>query len=382
MSKPYLISIILYAYFCGTLVAQKSVEPIINKADSLFADNDFIQARYYYELAQRFCERDISCKVLREFELENKLWKLDSVQAYSFNLPEYVSLLRKADSLQLKSPVMAMKTFDEASVLVPSLAYPFNKITYIINHSPKIQQQLLVLQAKKQREIYLDKLELALSSEKSGKKVEAYYQYKKIEQEYHNDETALKESERLEIEIGQKIARFEAYVAEANEYFINEKYSKSKTTFQKALEINSECKSCKSKLANLDYFIYVEKSKKREYENLKLEAKTNYETGKYETAYYQLVALNKKKPDDVEVNQWLQDVDKILQTELDDRIKTFNAKLLLERANEAFMNAEYSKALQYYIKLEVRYSDVIDYLSFVKARIEECSALENMNNAE
>jgi hypothetical protein len=126
----------------------------------------------------------------------------------------------------------------------------------------------------------------------------------------------------------------------------------------------------------------VEKSKKREYDNLKLEAKTNYETGKYETAYYQLVALNKKKPDDVEVNQWLQDVDKILQTELDDRIKTFNAKLLLERANEAFMNAEYSKALQYYIKLEVRYSDVIDYLSFVKARIEECSALENMNNAE
>lgn len=382
MNKLFSISLLFSLTMSSVLYAQKSVEPIINKADSLYEARDFIQARYYYELAQRFCERDVSCKVLREFELESKLWKLDSVQAYAFDLPEYTALLKKADSLQFKSPVLAMKTFDEASVLVPSLAYPFNKITYIINHSPKIQQQLLVLQAKKQREAYLNKLETALSMEKSGKKVEAYYQYKKIAQEYHNDETALKAAERLEIEIGGKIARFEAYVAEANEYFINEKYTKSKASFQKALEINSECKSCKSKLTNLDYFIYVEKSKKREYENLKIEARGNYDKGKYETAYYQLVALNKKKPDDLEVNQWLQDVDKILQTELDDRIKTFNAKLLLERANEAFMNAEYAKALQFYMKLEIRYSDVIDYLSFVKARIEECSALENLNKTE
>lgn len=360
--------------------SQKTVEPIIYKADSLFATNDFIQSRYYYELAQRFCERDITCKVLHEFELESKLWKLDSVQAYSFNMPEYIKLLKTADSLQAKSPIMAMKTFDEATVLVPSLAYPFNKITYIINHSPKIQQQLLVLQAKKEREVYLNKLEEALSLEKEGKKVEAFYRYKKIAQDYHDDVSAQQAADRLEIEVGNKIARFELLLADGNEHFINEKYSKSKALFQKAIELNSECKTCKAKLANLDYFIYVEKSKKREYNNLKAEARTNMNQGMFETSYYQLVALNKKNPEDEEVQEWLIEVDKMLQTELDERIKTFNAKLLLERANEAFMNSDFEKALQMYMKLEVRYYDVIDYLSFVKARIEECNALINKNN--
>lgn len=377
-SKTRLVTlVVLFSSFQS--FGQKSIEPILFKADSLFLAKDFIQAKYYYELAQRYCDRDITCKVLREFELENKLWLVDSVQAYAYENADYRALLKKADSLQAISPVLAMKTFDKAATLVPSLSYPFNKITYIINNTPKIQQQLLVLQAKKEREIYLNKLEETLNLEKSGKKVEAYYRYKKIAQEYHEDENAQQAAERLEYEIGNKIARFEVFLAEANESFINEKYSKSKASFLKAVEINSDCKSCKAKLANLDYYIYADKSKKREFQMLKNEAITNYNQGKYETAYYQFLALNKKKPDDNDVQELLMEVDKIMQTELDERIKKFNAKLLLERANEAFMNEEYAKALDCYLKLEYRYNDVIDYMSFVKARIEECSAKESLN---
>jgi hypothetical protein len=362
--------------------AQKGVEKIIYKADSLLVQQDFSQARYYYELAQRYCEKDVSCRVLYEFTLEKKLWDLDSVQAYLFNNEAYTRLLRKADSLQTKSPVLSMRTFDEAATLVPSLAYPFNKITYIINHTPKIQQQLLVLQAKKQREVYLSKIAEALELEKENKKVEAYFRYKKIAQEYHDDETASIEASRLEMEVGQKIARFEDYFAQANEFFILEKYTKSKAMFQKALELNSECKACSHKLENIDYFIYANHSKRKQFDDLKQEAKENYDLGSFERAYYQLVALNKKRPDDEEIAAWLREVDKIIQSELDDKIKVFNAKLLLERANEAYMNQEYNKALQLYTKLEVRYTDVIDYASFVRARIEECISLENLYNQD
>jgi hypothetical protein len=378
-SKQIGILILIFFAHCA-ISAQKGVEKILYKADSLLIQQDFGQARYYYELAQRYCEKDVSCRVLYEFILEKKLWNLDSVQAYLFNDQQYVSLLKKADSLQLKSPVLAMRTFDEAANLVPSLAYPFNKITYIINHTPKIQQQLLVLQAKKQREVYLSKIAEALAMEKDNKKIEAYYRYKKIAQEYHDDETASIEASRLEMEIGQKIARFEDCFAQANEFFIMEKYSKSKAMFQKALELNSDCKTCSHKLENIDYFIHANNSKRRQFEELKEEAKDNYDVGNFERAYYQLVALNKKRPDDTEIDNWLREVDKIIQSELDDKIKIFNAKLLLERANEAYMNQEFSKALQLYTKLEVRYTDVIDYASFVRARIEECIALENIDN--
>jgi hypothetical protein len=374
--------LVIFFLVFGTAFGQKGVEKILEKADSLVQISDFSQSRYYYELAQRYCEKDVSCRVLYEFAIEKKLWNLDSVQAYLFENKEYVMLLRKADSLQYKSPVLAMRTFDEAASLVPALAYPFNKITYIINNTPKIQQQLLVLQAKKQREVYLTKIGEALALEKEGKKVEAYYRYKKIAQEYHDDETALLETSRLEMEIGQEIARFEDYFAQANEYFILEKYTKAKALFQKSLTLNSECKACSHKLENIDYFIYADHSKRKQFEELKQEAKSNYDLGNFERAYYQLVALNKKRPDDAEIDSWLREVDKMIQSELDDKIKTFNAKLLLERANEAYMNQEYNKALQLYTKIEVRYTDVIDYASFVRARIEECIALENINNQE
>lgn len=366
--------IILFFLIAGVSYGQKqSVTFLMQKGDSLQEIENWSQSRYFYALANKECIQNESCTFLVSQAIKAEISKVDSLESYTHQDKSFIKLIVKADSLLMSGKeVYAMKAFDDASTLHPEMAYPKNKITHIINTSKTIQEKLLVLQANQKRQRYTTSFDAANKLEHEGNKIEAYYRYLSIAQEFHNDALAIEASERLFALIEKDLLNFESTLNKGNEYYLSGKYSKSKTFFETALDLNGECTLCEQRLKYLNYYIEVQQSKKGDYELQKKMAFENYTRGKYNDAFYQYVALSKKNPTDTEVLDKIDELDHILQSELDDKIKTFNADLLLERANEKFMQKDFTGAIELYLKLEERYMDVISYGAFVDLRISEC----------
>jgi tetratricopeptide (TPR) repeat protein len=345
----------------------------VNKGDSLQSNLEWEQSRYYYALANRKCIENDNCTFLFSQIIKSKISTVDSLESFTMKDSVFLKLLIKGDSLhRMGKEVYAMKAFDDASMMYPSLNYPKNRITHIINTSTTIQEKLLVLQANQNRQKYTSSLEEAKKLEDEGKRLEAYYRYLAIAQEFHNDEFAITASERIFVLIQEELKLFEKSLNKGNEYYLSGKYSKSKSFFESALSLNEECALCEQRLKYLTYYIKVQQSKKHEYDLQKEFALDNYAKGKYNEAFYQFIALSKKNPNDKVVLEKIEELDNILQSELDEKIKSFNADLLLERANELYMNRDFQEAFEIYIKLDERYSDVINYGAFVKLRVSEC----------
>ncbi len=352
---------------------EKNVSYLVHKGDSLLAQENWSQSRYYYALANKQCMQTESCTFLISQTIKSKINIVDSLESYRHEDEYYRNMILTADSLlDAGQEVYAMKAFDDASTLYPSLIYPKNMITHIINTSETIQEKLMVLQANQKRQRYNASFEEAKALEDQGEKIEAYYRYLSIAEEFHNDETAIQASERLYVLIEKDLKNFENTLNKGNEYYLSGKYSKSKTFFETALDLNGKCVLCEQRLKYLNYYIEIQQSKKGDYEFQKKLAFQNYTRGKYNDAFFQYVALSKKNPTDAEVLDKIEELDHILQSELDEKIKSFNADLLLERANEFFMNKDFTGAIELYLKLEERYMDVITYGSFVELRISEC----------
>lgn len=373
---------ITFFLILGTAYGQvANVTYLLQKGDSLQEAKNWSQARYFYVLANKECIKNESCTFLTSQTIKKNIDATDSLESYYHEDEIYMAMLTKADSLlNHGQDIYAMKAFDDASLMHPSMVYPKNKITHIINTSKTIQEKLLVLQANQKRQRYNASFEEAKKLEKEGNKIEAYYRYLSIAQEFHNDELAIQSSERLYAIIKNDLKDFEKTLNQGNEYYLSGKYSKSKTFFENALELNGECTLCEQRLKYLNYYIKVQQSKKGDYDLQKQFAFENYTRGKYSEAFYQYVALSKKNPSDIEVLDKIDELDHILQSELDEKIKSFNADLLLERANEFYMQKDFSNAIAIYLKLEERYMDVITYGSFVDLRIAEClNELEENN---
>ncbi len=357
-----------------TLISQINEEMyLIGKADSLLKIKNWTQSRYFYSLAEKKCIQNDSCTYLTTQNIKKKIAIVDSLESYLHQDSKYVELISKADSLlNDKQEVFAMKTFDDASLMYPSLPYPKNKITNIINNSKTIQGQLMVIQANQKRQRYKERFEEAMSLEEEDRKIEAYYEYLSIADEFHNDKMALDASERLFIQIEYDLKLFEESLNMGNEFFLAGKYTKSKNYFESALALNSSCALCEQRLKYLNFYIEAQQSKKAEYELIKNKAYENYVRGKYNESFYQYIALSKKNPSDKEVQEKITELDALLQSELDEKIKKFNADLLLERANELYINKKFEEAASLYLKIDERYTDVISYHAFVKLRISEC----------
>ncbi len=371
--KSKFLILFLVGFHFLSLAQKDEVSILMSKGDSLQHLDDWSQARYFYSLANKKCLQNESCTYLISQDIKNRINKIDSLESYHHEDEFFVKLIVRADSLlAVGQEIYAMKTFDDASTLHPSLVYPKDRITHIINTSKTIQEKLLVLQANQKRQRYNESFNQAKKLEEEGNKIEAYYRYLSIAQEFHNDQVAIQASERIYMKIAEDLKSFENTLNQGNEYYLSGKYSKSKTFFETALDLNGECALCEQRLKYLNYYIEVQQFKKGDYELQKQLAFQNYLKGKYNDAFYQYVALSKKNPSDAEVLEKIEEIDYVLQSELDEKIKTFNADLLLERANEFYMNKEFTSAVELYLKLEERYKDVINYGSFVELRISEC----------
>lgn len=343
-------------------------EYLYHKADSLFAVENFEQARYYYLLSMKQKGMDPS-----EIEIKKKVILLDSNLAYASSNDEFIRVITLADELLLKGKyIEALKFFDDASSIVPAFDYPHARIDQIINESEEVKKQLLIYNAKQNQLSYFKILNDIEALESEEYFIEAYYEYKEFAKSFHGDSLASSREAKLFRLHGQKINDFESDIFTAEELYRKGDYQSALTYYENARELNPKCNLCEVRLEHIGYCINEEICQGDNLKELFDEAKDSFDKGMFQKAYYQFAWLQNLYPENQEVVSYLSEIERLLETETDERMRQFNADITLEKANDAFMDGRYEDALKGYTKLKNAYASAIDYLQFVELRIAEC----------
>lgn len=360
--------IIFIGISLGCFAQSSPRQYLFTKADSLLSLEEYDQARYHYLLALKQ-EGDSPS----DEEIKQEVIHLDHVIAYLSDDEVFLKKIRLGDSLlDEKKWVEALKAFDDASSIQPKYDYPRARIDQILNESEEIKKKLLVYNAKQNQLSYIKLKEDIQSLEEQGFVVEAYYRYKEFAVSFHGDSMATKKAEELFEQYKQEITSFNKLVSKGEELYQKGKFEGALKQFEKAKELNPKCKTCEVRLSQIDYCVVEQIGKKGDVDKLFDEAKKNFDEGKYEKSYYQFSWLQQLDPSNEEVAEYVSSVENLLFLETDLRMQKFNADITLEKANDAFLEGAYDKALTNYLKLKNAYSEVIDYLQFVELRIAEC----------
>lgn len=338
------------------------------KADSLLIAQNFEQARYYYLLSMK--QKGL---VPADDVIKKKIITLDSSLAYQSDNQDYILLIQKADNLlKEKKFIEALKFFDDAADVEPSYDYSHARIDQILGESEEIKKKLLIYNAKQSQLSYFKILNDIENLESAGYHIEAYYEYKEFAKSFHGDSLARSRATSIYKNYKKDIQNFESYLFQAEEYYQQGNYAEAFDNYTMARSLNPKCNLCEARLEHTDFCINEEFCRGDDFEELLIEATYSFESGKYEKAYYQFVWLQNLQPENQEVMEYISQLENLLETETDNRMRKFNADIALEKANDAFMDGRYEEALKEYMKLKNAYSNVIDYLQFVEIRIAEC----------
>lgn len=362
-----LVLYILLVICVGNIAQTSPRQYLYDKADSLKLAGNFEQSRYYLELSLK--QKGITPT---DKQIKQEVILLDSSIAYSCNNDEFIQVIQKADHLMKEGRyIESLKYFDDASTLEPSYDYPHARIDQIIEESDEVRKHIMIYNAKQNQLSYRKILADIEELEIKGFFVEAYYQYKEFARTFHSDSLAKGRADKLHQSYNKEIIEFDSLIVLAESEYLNESFQSSASNFNKAKEINPKCIQCKVRLEHIN-LCGIDSDGTCEFDVLYQEAVKNLNSGKYQKAYYQFAWLKKKEPSNIEVGNQLKEIEYLLELETDERMRMFNADLTLEKANEAFMNKDYSNALLYYQKIKNAYMEVIDYSEFIELRISEC----------
>jgi tetratricopeptide (TPR) repeat protein len=367
-----LIPFLLFAFHSlGQSIAQSdTVSVLLKKANGFLVDKNYKQASYYFNLAKSFNTAETKTESIDRL-IESKIITSDSLHAYSCTNPKFMQVLRTADSLKSCCKIASIQKFKQASKINSQFDYPINRIKNIIRNSPEVKKQLLVIEALKNRKKYTSEIELAKFYFEKGDLYKAMRLFERTSTTFKDDTIAKGHLKRLKLQLVDEIEVFNNLVYSGDSLYKLEKFKGAKSKFEKALTIDEECNLCFIRIKSANYFISNNKQN-IDWNLLKIEADTNFLIGNYEMARYQFMWLHKHNKNDLYASNKIGEIEKILKDEIDDRMMSVNARLLLEKADQEFILGNYGAAKDVYRKIENRYSKSIDYLVYVQERIKDC----------
>jgi len=367
-----LIPILLLTFHSiGQSIGQSdTVSVLLKKANGFLVDKNYPQARYYYNLAKSFTSADTSAGSMDRL-IESKIITSDSLHAYSCPNSQFVKLLRTGDSLKSCCKIASIQKFKQAIRMDNRFDYATNRISDIIQRSPEIKKQLLVIDARRNRKQYTSEIELAKFYFDKGDLFKAMRLFERTSAIFKDDTVAKGHFNRLKLQLVDEIKLFEKLVYTGDSLYKLEKFKAAKLKFEAAIAINKECNLCVIRIKSANYFIANNKQN-IDWNLLKGEADANFLIGNYEMAHYQFMWLYKHDNNDLYASNKIGEIEKILEDELDERMMSVNARLLLEKADQEFILGNYGNAEGIYRKIENRYSKSIDYLVYVQERIKDC----------
>lgn len=364
------------AFILGTFsfVAQSdTLSSLLSKGDVYLEQNDYMQAKYYYKLAENYINSKTN-GAFYEKMVSKRINTVDSLEAYNCNNLEYVQLIRKADSLKVCCEIAAMQLYEQANKLYSSCSYPVEQIGKIIDSSPEVQQKLMVFYAKQRRKDYLSQLEMARVFEKQHRYFKALSIYNYVNRIFPEDTIAPRKIDSLEEVVRDEMIVLDQLMENADVYYRTGELKRARKAYEKSLAIDETCNVCAIRLKRIDYLLNHQTSRETDWDQLLVDAETNFDQGNYEMAYYQFLWLHKHDKTNSFVDERLTTISEILADELSEKNIDRNAQLLTEKADRHFMDGEYDKALQVYSKIENRYGAHIKYLQYITERIAECKA--------
>ena len=363
-----LISFLLFAF--QSIGQSENVSVLLKKGNGFLTKKNYSQANYYFNLAKSSISSEKSAERMKKL-IESKIITSDSLHAYSSRNPEFIKLLRTADSLKSCCKIVSVQKFKQASKINSQFDYPINRIKNIILNSPEVKKQLLVIEARKNRKKYTSEIELAKFYYEKGNLFKAMRLFERTSTKFKDDTLAKVYLKRLKLELLDDIEVFNNLVYHGDSLYKIEKFKGAKSKFEKALTIDEECNLCFIRIKSADYFITNNKQN-TDWNLLKIEADTNFLIGNYEMARYQFMWLYKHDKNDLYASNKIEEIETILKDEIDDRMMSVNARLLIEKADQEFILGNYGNAEVIYRKIENRYSKSIDYLVYVQERIKDC----------
>ncbi len=367
-----LIPLLLFAFHpLGQSIDQSdTVSVLLKKANGFLVDKNYPQARYYYNLAKSFTSANTSAAGMDRI-IESKIITSDSLHAYSCPNAQFLKLLRTGDSLKSCCKSTSIQKFKQALKMNSFYDYPANRISDIIKRSPEVKKQLLVIDARRNRKQYTSEIERSKFYFDKGDLFKAMRLFERTSSLFKDDTIAKGYFNRLKLQLVDEIKLFENLVYEGNSLYKIEQFKAAKLKFEAAIIIDKECNLCSIRIKSADYFITHDKET-NDWSQLRKEADTNFLVGNYEMAHYQFMWLYKHDNNNLYASNKLGEIEKILGDELDERMMSVNARLLLEKADQEFIQGNYGTAEGIYRKIENRYSKSIDYLVYVKERIKDC----------
>lgn len=343
---------------------------ILKKANSFLTDKNYPQANYYYNLAKSFISADTLNGSMNRL-IESKIISSDSLNAYSCLNPAFRKLLKSGDSLKLCCKIASIQKFKQALKMNSLYDYPANRISDIIKGSPEVKKHLLVIDARRNRKQYTSEIELAKLYINKGDFFKAMRLFEQTSAIFKDDTLAKEYAKRLKLQLVDEIKLFDNLLYQGDSLYKIEKFKAAKLKFERAIAIDKECNLCDIRIKSANYFITKNK-KTKDWGKLRKDADTNFLIGNYEIAHYQFMWLYKHDNNDNYSSKKIGEINKVLEDDLDERMMSVNAHLLLEKADKDFVLGNYGAAKDAYIKIENRYSKSIDYLIYIQERIKDC----------
>lgn len=374
MFKLKFVSGLIIVFWSMNSVAQSdTLTSLLSKGDQYLKENNYLQAKYYFKLAEKYINSKSNGAFYEEM-VKSRINTVDSLEAYSCTNPEYIALVHKADSLKICCKIAAMQLFEQANKINNSCSYPVEQIGKIIDSSPEVQQKLMVFYAKQRRKDYLSQLEMARIFEQQNRYFKALSIYNYINRMFPEDSVAPHKIDSLQKLVEDEANVLEQLIENADVYYRTGELKRARKAYERAITIDETCNVCAIRLRRIDYLLDHQTSRETDWDQLLLDAESNFDKGNYEMAYYQYLWLHKHDKSNSFVDERLSTISDILADELSEKNIDRNAQLLTEKADRLFMNGDYDKALQVYIKIENRYGARINYLQYITERIAECKA--------
>lgn len=322
-------------------------QQLIKEGDKLMADKNYREAILKFEDATLIKKNESypQSQIVKAKELlgESKQNEADAKRKKE----KYDLLIDEGNKFfRVKDYTKAIKSFEEASSLFPTEAYPKEQIKNIndlLNQNGK-EYNDLISAADKQ-----------LESGEFAKSIETYQKALKVkDDQYPKDQITkarklIADKEKQSLNAEEKEKKYQELKAQADRELTNQNFNLARDKYQEALNIKPEAEEPKKQIAFIDDMIKKRKERYEKYisqaDDLFKDEKFEVSIEKYEEALW-ILPVEQYPKDQIELAR--KRLENKKNGDLEEGEKNKKYQDLIQRANFSFSNQNYKEAKEHY----------------------------------
>ncbi|MGM0497141.1 MAG: hypothetical protein ACQESJ_04440 [Bacteroidota bacterium] len=322
---------------------EEAYREIIRKGDDSFDDEEYKEAIKYFEEALDQRPRDRYPKKRLKASRKQLEKKQEQQELYD-------QAITKADNLfEQEEYKKARDTYSEAIGYNSEKDYPRKQIEKIDDILSDLQAQKQEQQKKNRKyNAYIKTADDQFDNEKYSKAKSNYQKALNIFSEKEYPQQQIDEIDKLLAKQQQKEEenqRYEELLTEADDLFDQEKYIQSKSKYNEALQVKPGESYPGNQVDKIDQILAEKEQKEKKYANLIDDGDKAFQEENYQDAKNDYVSARELKPQENYPQQQIDKIDKILDERKAEQEKY---EKNIEKADEAFQAENYNDAKSLY----------------------------------